>query len=105
MNNFQRNIYRAVNENPEASPTLESGSISSISQVLPDGSCDLILNSICYINTAVNGVITSGDTVYQDISGTNPILGENRYYKILLVNSYIALINDLGVISVHQVCT
>jgi len=103
MNSFQRNIYR-TEESVSIPPTLESGSISSTSQVDFPGGCDLILDTPCWIDTLTNGVVTSGDTVYSDAGGINPILGGNQYYKISLVSSYIVLIDNLGVISVSSIC-
>lgn len=102
MNSFQRNIFRTiVEENPIG---LEMGSISSTSQILPTDACNLIIDSVCYISTSINGVITSGDIVYQDVSGTNPILGGDTYYKIYLVDSYIAQVDNLGVITINSTC-
>lgn len=102
MNNFQRHIYRTINE--EATMGLEMGSISSTSQALSAGACDLILDSVCYISTSINGVITSGDIVYQDIAGTNPILGGDTYYRISLMSTYVVLISDGGVMNVFNIC-
>ena len=85
--------------------SLESGTISSESQGLPDSGCEnLILNTNCWIYTSTNGMITSGDIVYSDVEGTTPIIGGNLYYKISLVNTYIVLIENNGVISVHTIC-
>ena len=103
MNSFQRNIYR-TEESVSIPPTLESGSISSINQAAPDNGCILTLDSVCYIDTVTNGVITTGDIVYNDVSGTNPIIGGNRYYRISLVSTYVVLISDGGVMNVFNIC-
>lgn len=103
MNNFKRNIFR-TEENVSIPPTLETGSISSINQTAPDNGCTLILDTVCYIDTITNGVITSGDIVYQDIAGTNPILGGDTYYRISLMSTYVVLISDGGVMNVFNIC-
>lgn len=104
MNNFKRNIYRTVSEEITPPPTLEQGSISSTNQAAPDNGCALVLDSICYINTFTNGSITSGDIVYHDVNGTNPIIGNNQYYKISLVDVYVVLIDAGGMMNVVSIC-
>lgn len=104
MNSFQRNIFRTVTSVTAPAPILEAGSISSSSQAAPELGCNLLVNSTCYIDTATNGAITSGDRVYHDAAGTNPIAGGNQYYKMTLINNYVVLIDGVGVISVHSIC-
>jgi hypothetical protein len=102
MNDFQRNIFRTTNEVIQSN--LEEGSISSTNQTAPDNACALLLDSVCYIDTVTNGAITSGDIVYNDIGGSNPIIGGNQYYKISLINVYTVLISDGGVMNVVSIC-
>jgi hypothetical protein len=85
-------------------PTLESGAYSSISQPLPDTGCALTINTNCWIDTATNGMISTGDTAYTDVGGTTPIVGGSQYFKMSLVSSYVVLIDDFGVVSVHTIC-
>ena len=101
-----QSITSNVGAGPCSTPTviLETGTISSTSQPVPDNGCVMFLDSICYIDTANEGMITSGDTVYHDESGTNPIIGGNQYYKISLINKYVILVSDLGVINVDSIC-
>lgn len=103
MHPFKKMIFSTVNI-IASTVVLEEGSISSTSQTVPDNGCAMVLDSICYINTATDGAITSGDIVYNDINGTNPIIGANRYYKIQLINRYVVLISDAGVINIDSVC-
>lgn len=101
-----QSITSNVGAGPCSTPTvvLESGSISSTSQPNGDNGCAMVIDSICYIDTSTNGRITSGDTVYHDESGTNPIIGGNQYYKISLIDNYVILVSDLGVINVYSIC-
>jgi hypothetical protein len=83
---------------------LEQATISSVSQATATNGCVLVVDSICYVNTSTNGQIATGDIVYNDAAGTNPIIGNNQYYKITLVNGYVVLINDLGEMFVDTIC-
>lgn len=103
MNSFQRNIYR-TEENISIPSTLETGSISSINQTAPDNGCVLILDTVCYIDTVTNGVITTGDIVYTDVDGLFPVIGGNQYYRISLMSTYVVLISDGGVMNVFNIC-
>ena len=85
-----------------STPTLEQGLISSINQTAPDNGCSLVLDSICYIDTVTDGVIASGDIVYDEFN--NPIIGGNQYYKISLMSTYVVLISDGGVMNVDTIC-
>lgn len=104
MNNFQRNIYKTFLEDTITPPVLESGAYSSMSQPLPDTGCALTINTNCWIDTATNGMISTGDTAYTDVGGTTPIVGGSQYFKMSLVSSYVVLIDDFGVVSVHTIC-
>lgn len=97
-------MYRTVSEEMTPTPTLEQGSISSTNQAAPDNGCALVLDSICYIDTFTNGVIANGDYVYNDMSGTNPIIGNNQYYRISLINTYTVLIDAGGGITEVSIC-
>lgn len=85
---------------------LEQGGISSSSfSADAENSCSvLVIDNVCWFDTSVNGKITSGDIVYSDSLGTNPFMGGNQYYKVLLGKSYIVLINDIGVLSISTIC-
>jgi len=104
MNKFKINIFKTTSESLEPTIILESGAISTDSLALPDTGCALTIISNCWIDTFTDGIISSGDKVYHDVDGTNPIVGGNLYYKISLVNSYVVLIENDGTMSVHTIC-
>ncbi len=92
-----------------AAPVLEAGGISSASLADPSTGCSLTIDSICYFDTAVDGIITSGDIVYNDIDGLTPINGGNLYYSVTINTisgfyQYVVLINSVGVMTVHSTC-
>jgi len=104
MHPFKKMILSLVLTEDSPMPMLESGAYSSVSQALPDTGCALTIDTYCWIDTATNGMINSGDIAYTDVEGTNPIVGGNQYFKISLVSSYVVLIDDFGVVSVHTIC-
>ena len=85
---------------------LEQGGVSSASSSIAESACDtLTVDSICWFDTYINGIISTGDFVYNDVDGTNPIAGGNQYYKVLLSgSSYIALISNTGSITINNNC-
>jgi hypothetical protein len=90
-------------------PALEAGGISSTSLTDPSTGCSLTIDSICYFDTAVEGIITSGDIVYNDIDGTSPINGGGLYYSVTINTisgfyQYVVLINSVGVMTVNSTC-
>jgi hypothetical protein len=104
MNRFKINIHKIVYSQDIPPDILEQGVVSSSSQPTSEDVCDLITDPNCYIRTSMEGAVTSGDIVYSDESGLNPIVGESRFYKIILINIYVVSINDFGVITVDSIC-
>jgi hypothetical protein len=89
-------------------PVLEAGGLSSALTANPDAGCSLIVDSICYFNTATEGVISTGDIIYNDINGETPINGSGQYYKVSIntlgFGEYVVLINSVGVMTVYSEC-
>lgn len=104
MHPFKKMIFSTVNI-IASTAVLEQGGISSASSADSANLCNVLLvDSICWFDTAVNGTISSGDIVYNDASGTNPVMGANQYYKVLLGSSRIVLINNAGVMTISTTC-
>lgn len=103
MNNFKKNIYRTIEE--EIVSNLEQGNRSSINQAAPNNGCNLTVDTICYLETSVNGVVTNGDYIYNDINGLSPIIGNNQFYKVELLSAfYVVQVNDGGQMTDVTVC-
>jgi hypothetical protein len=99
-------LSQSYTSNSSYQRTIYQGGISSASETVPDNVCStIIVDSICWFNISTVGSISSGDIAYDDAAGTNPILGNNRYYKVSLSGiSYAVLINNSGVITVSTTC-
>lgn len=107
MHPFKKMIFMLTNAGSVYTPiVLEQGGISSTSSSIAESTCDtLTVDSICWFNTYIDGVISTGDFVYNDVDGTNPIMGGDQYYKVLLSGlSYIALISNTGSITINNNC-
>ena len=63
--------------------TIDPGAISSNTSPITSN-CSLTLDSICYIQHQAIGTIQVGDRIFNNVSGTNPFVGNGQYYKIRL---------------------
>lgn len=68
---------------------LEQASISSTTNV--SDACSEILDSICWIDTSVANTISVGDKIYNNIGGTNPLVGNGNYYHIKITTESITV--------------
>lgn len=49
--------------------------------------CPLLLEEVVYITTAVPGVITTGDRVFNDVGLLSPFMGDGNYYALKVQSS------------------
>jgi hypothetical protein len=61
-------------------PNLELSLMSLTSD--PVDACPLLLTEFVYIQTASTGLITVGDRIFFDPSGSNPFIGDGNYWKL-----------------------
>ena len=76
---------------------IEPGSISSFSD--PVNACGETIDTVCWVGTSNFGILSPGDIVYSDPTGTTPIVGTGQYYHIKLTsypNYYSALVDNTG---------
>jgi hypothetical protein len=83
-------------------------SLSSVSFENTEEACSTLnLELETYIETSVNGEITSGDVVYEDAFGTVKFNGGFNYFALKLntqLQKRICRISDEGVINVEAIC-
>jgi hypothetical protein len=85
---------------------IESGVISSESNIDSTGVCSFELNSIVWYQNDVAGVLNTGSLVFQNSTGTIPFDGDNEFYRVKATASsdtYFARINA-GIIIEIGVC-
>jgi hypothetical protein len=108
MHPFKKMIFMLRTVNNVFTPSaFQIGGISSTSSAVPEDTCgSLTVDSICWFNTlTTDGVISTGDFVFNDVDGTSPIIGGSQYYKVSLAGiSYITLITNTGEITVNNTC-
>jgi len=83
-----------------SSGTIDPGAISSNTSPITIN-CFLTLDSICYIQHQSIGTLSVGDRILNNVSGTNPFVGNGQYYKIQLntnASRYSARVDSNGYI-------
>jgi len=85
---------------------IESGVISSESNIDSTGVCSFELNSVIWYQNDVAGVLSTGSLVFQNSTGTIPFDGDNQFYRVKATASsdtYFARINA-GIIIEIGIC-
>lgn len=92
-------------DDTEVSPGVFLGAVSSESSA-SGPFCSTSLDSIAYFLSSVTGVITNGDTIYENI-GLDELNGGDNYYKVKLTDyptEYSVQISSEGKLSNVTTC-
>jgi hypothetical protein len=104
---FQKYKHIYATEVEDSVPVLVTASRSIAKTSEPDG-CVMSLTIDCRVGQQVIGTITSGDIVYDGLSGSTPLNGGRSEYRIKLstspVQSVVAEVDIFGVINIIDGC-
>jgi hypothetical protein len=104
---FQKYKHIYATEVEDSVPVLVTAR-RSIAKTSEPAGCAMSLTIDCRVGQQVVGTITSGDIVYDGLSGSTPLNGGRSEYRIKLstspVQSVVAEINSIGELNIVDIC-